>query len=196
MKKRELKLKIGIIGSAGRKEDEPKMTLELYKKMVKKAHELIDDIVEEQKIDFGDVVLVSGGSAWSDHIAVDLFNEAFMNLRLHMPVKFCDEKVCFYDSLNTGYSGKLINSVHKNFSMKTGKDSLNELKQAKKDGAVFIETYNGFHDRNSGLAKDVSNNSGVLIAFSWGKDQPEKGGTYDTWKKTSGRKIHISLGSL
>jgi len=49
----------------------------------------------------------------------------------------------------------------------------------------------GFHNRNSQVAK-----SDYVIAFTWGKEEPEDGGTLDTWNKSKGKKIHISLQEL
>jgi hypothetical protein len=49
----------------------------------------------------------------------------------------------------------------------------------------------GFHNRNTSIAK-----SDYIIAFTWGKEQPEAGGTLDTWKKACGEKVHVSLGEL
>ena len=52
--------------------------------------------------------------------------------------------------------------------------------------------HNGFHERNSHVAT-----SDYLLAFTWGSgDVPMEGGTMDTWKKSRGRKCHVSLQSF
>ncbi|RUS19232.1 hypothetical protein BC937DRAFT_87788, partial [Endogone sp. FLAS-F59071] len=53
---------IGIIGTAGRGADGAKMTKRIFDSMVAKAK----DIIETQlKLSWDEVVLVSGGAAWS-----------------------------------------------------------------------------------------------------------------------------------
>jgi len=76
---------IGIIGTAGRKEDGAKMSKELYGKMYRKADAYISNLGLEPR----DITLVSGGAAYSDHIAVSLYldNKAD-NLTLHLPCEF------------------------------------------------------------------------------------------------------------
>lgn len=53
---------VSIIGSAGRRGDEMKMTRELYWNMVDKAQSVIS---ENFKLDTERVHLVSGGAAWA-----------------------------------------------------------------------------------------------------------------------------------
>lgn len=61
---------IAIIGSAGRGLDVNKITKELWSKMINKAEEII---VKEWGLEWKNVRLVSGGAAFSDHVAVELF---------------------------------------------------------------------------------------------------------------------------
>ena len=53
---------VGIIGSAGRKEDCKKMTKDIFYKMVEKAEKVI---TEDFRLDLSKVHLVSGGAAWA-----------------------------------------------------------------------------------------------------------------------------------
>ena len=74
------------------------------------------EIVEE--LDLSSAHLVSGGAAWSDHVAVELFlSDEYDGLTLHMPCKWIRKE--HYD--NGSYSwqtnpGKLANSCHRKFS--------------------------------------------------------------------------------
>lgn len=55
------KIRISIIGSAGRKEDGKNFTYEKYIKMLIKAEEYILQILKINNIDFNNIELVSGG---------------------------------------------------------------------------------------------------------------------------------------
>ncbi len=54
--------KVGIIGSAGRKEDARKMNKDIFYKMLKKAEEII---THRFGLDLSQVHLISGGAAWA-----------------------------------------------------------------------------------------------------------------------------------
>lgn len=54
--------RIAIIGTAGRGEDGKKMNEEIYMRMINKSEELI---TKKFKFQWRDIVLVSGGAAWS-----------------------------------------------------------------------------------------------------------------------------------
>ncbi len=174
---------ISIIGTAR----EPEMTRKLYEKMITAAlHIIMENYIE------GEVILKSGGAAWSDHIAVELFlYYGFPTLTLCLPCDYTNGK---YN--DTGESqwylnpGRTSNNLHSKFSSKTGKNSLKEIETCFSRGAEKI-VRKGFHQRNTDVA-----DSDLLIAFSWGEQEPTDGGTLDTWKKAKGKKIHVSLGSL
>lgn len=88
---------------------------------------------------------------------------------------------------NPGYTA---NNLHKLFSEIMEEDTLHEIEIAKNMGANII-VGKGFHNRNTQVAK-----SDYVIAFTWGKKEPEAGGTLDTWKKSKGMKVHVSLHEL
>jgi hypothetical protein len=54
-----------------------------------------------------------------------------------------------------------------------------------------VQVHQGFHARNSLIAQ-----ADYLVAFTWGRAAPVDGGTLDTWKKSKGRKLHVSLHDL
>jgi hypothetical protein len=176
---------VSIIGTSGK---EGNMTNDLFRAMIKKAHKIIK---EEFNLDPKDVTLVSGGASWADHVAVRLFlTGKYKHLTLHMPCKWLGSG--FLD--NGAYSwavnpGRTANTYHKRFSQDIGRDTLGEIGSC---GAKIIDTYKGFHHRNTAVAR-----SDFLIAFTWSDtDRPEKGGTLDTWNKCVSRKVHVSLKEL
>ena len=61
-----------------------------------------------------------------------------------------------------------------------------DIREAIVCGAI-VNARDSFHERNMDIAK-----AEVLIAFTWSNGEaPLKGGTLDTWKKCTGRKIHV-----
>lgn len=182
---------VAIIGTANRKKELlSKMSVELYEKMVKRAHKTI---VNDLNLDMSNVILVSGGAAWSDHVAVSLFNRYCYNaLKLYIP---CDWKESKYHDNgargwrhNPGYSANLY---HRQFSDIMLCDTLKEIEESRQNGAVLY-VQDGFHARNTCIAE-----SDNLIAFTWANNENEiTGGSRDTWRKCENRKIHISINDL
>lgn len=175
-------VRIGIIGTAGRKEDANRMSKELYDKMKILIYRMIIYI----EPDFSKIQLVSGGAAWSDHLAVSLYLEhSEINLSLHLPCQFDEGK---YINSKTGNIG---NYYHGKFSDKVGYNTLKEIGLCIQKGAN-IKVGDGFYDRNNSISQSVD----YLIAFTWGTEgKPKDGGTSNTWKSCppSVKKIHISL---
>ena len=133
-----------------------------------------------------------------DHIAVVLHvSEKVCGLTLHLPAQWCAEPTPhFHDNKKTNIlmnPGKSANKLHKQFTEKIGEKSLEQIQCSALLGAKF-RVHDGFKLRNTAVARD----SQYLIAFTWNDDKiPKKSsGTYDTWQKHSGKKIHIPIGSL
>lgn len=196
MANKERPISVAIIGTAGRKEDAAKMSLALFEKMKQKAETII---LQDWKLQRNQVVLVSGGAAWADHVAVRLFTESvcvtdnpFAALHLHLPchLKEEGEKTRAVDTA----PGQTMNSLHYQFSKAMGANTLCELAVAKSLGAT-INVSNGFYARNAHVAK-----SNRVIAFTWGPSAaiPKDGGTLHTWNlaKTSSHKLHVPLHTL
>ena len=163
--------RLAIIGTAGRNEDGVTLTSAHY--------DFIYDTCKQLLVDHGFECVISGGSAWADHVAVKLYNEGLIaNLVLYLPFTFSSGV----------YSSDHLNTLHRKFSSKCGINSLDEISKAINRGAV-VHYGNGFHDRNTLIAKNASK----LIAFTFGVNEPKPGGTFDTWNKTSCPKLHISL---
>jgi len=176
-------MRIGIIGTAGRKDDEPRMSKQLYNRMVMEAMLKI----YEHEI----VGLISGGAAWSDHIAVSIYLMNFVNVKsltLHLPAEFDGKE------FKGSSSAKTANYYHSLFSKKMGGNTLLGIEKARAIGANLI-TYNDFKTRNLAIAEE----SDILIAFTFNNDdQPKpKSGTLHTWNNSKAfKKIHVNLFDL
>lgn len=187
---------ISIIGTSGRKEALKGLSPKLYHSMVRKAEEVIDSLSLSKE----EILLVSGGAAWSDHVAVSLFLTGnYGGLKLYLPAPFDEEKEAFFDTGVVNWKtnpGGTANYYFRPFSRSMGRNMLKDLKKALEKGAIIdIPTgkSSGFHGRNTLVAR-----SDVVLAFTWGKKEPEDGGTKDTWNKVpkGSTKIHIPLSSL
>ncbi|SNW61930.1 Hypothetical protein ORPV_26 [Orpheovirus IHUMI-LCC2] len=110
---------IAIIGTAGRKEDGQKMSAELYEKMIYAVKYII---IHHFKMDMGKVTLISGGAAWADHIAVNLYNNGYVkDLVLHLPCEWNEGKYLDTGSRDWRVNpGKTSNYYHEQFSKKIG----------------------------------------------------------------------------
>lgn len=178
---------IGIIGSS--KIDDPGC-IELWYRMVNTAEQYVSWI---SKGEWSQVHLISGGSSYSDHIAVRLYLEhPESKLTLHLPCKYYQDFDKFYDSGSTDWrtnSGRILNKYHSSFSKAVGINSLADITKAIHMGAEIKDDYKGFHDRNIPVG-----NADVLLAFTRGKDIPDSPGTLYTWNKSKcPRKIHITI---
>jgi len=183
-------IKIGIIGTAGRKEDGDKMSKELYSKMFHHAANYLNKLELKPE----DIQLVSGGAAWADHVVVSLYlADVADNLTLHLPAPFGHNLAMEY-SFGIAPDASVANYYHQRFSGKLGGSTLNGIARAIDKGAS-ITVSDGLFARNLKVAQD----SELLIAYTWGNgDAPkEKSGTRHTWDISQAKvKVHISLGIL
>lgn len=180
-------MKIAIIGSAGRHADAPRVTPQLYGKMITAAANLIAPIDDK-------IILVSGGASFADHVAVDLFlTSTDIDLELHLPSPWNHElKEYSHDG-----AGKTSNFYHRSFCEKIGRELNNSLYDLHKIISAQINAraffYNGFKIRNLEVGK-----VDMVIAFTFNdSDEPKPGGTKHTWdNSTASKKNHINLGGL
>lgn len=142
----------------------------------------------------GNVILVSGGAAWADHVAVELFlNRGYSNLILYTPCHFSDGR---HDETKGGWNrqsaAKIANERHAAFSAAIGRDTLGDIELARQKGARIMDSSDGFYARNKAIAL-----SHFMIALTWSlSGAPETPGTLYTWSKAAPytKKQHISLG--
>lgn len=193
---------LGIIGTAGRKQAHRFMTPDNYNLMLEESKKIISK--------FGFKTVVSGGAAFSDHIAVSLFNNNLVdNLILMLPDSF-DIKAQQY---RVGHYGNIANELHREFSHQCQINSLQDIQRAIENGAIIpdkVESSPGFLTRNSWIAEKCTH----LLAFTSGKALNQTvseigynteihdyiikdNGTKDTWRKASQKyRIVISIDCL
>lgn len=164
---------IGIIGTAGRGDDESKLSPQVYAAM----REAVSGVIAP----YGKARLVSGGAAVADHLAVQLFLAApEMELRLHLPAPFDANVRQFVASTSIFNPGNTSNYYHRKFAKSCGVDSLGEIAEAilKRNAEVIVTP--GFKQRNTKVANDAD----ILIALTFGTGPAVKdGGTADTVRK-------------
>jgi hypothetical protein len=178
-----------IIGTAGRGSDASRLTLPVWNDMKR----LIYRFVKER----GYTDVISGGSAYSDHLTVGLFNAGIVtSLTLALPCAFEWDSASFVDGGELWNPAVRLHELHGQFSRVIGKPSLQEIKTAIYKGAEVV-TANGFHARNT----LVANRADVVIAFTFGHGSVlDDGGTADTarkYLKTGKRALwHVDLNDM
>ncbi|EFA77862.1 hypothetical protein PPL_09362 [Heterostelium album PN500] len=199
---------LAVIGTAGR-DPNKQLTKDHFKYMC----DTFDEFIESHHLLEGDkqLVVVSGGSAWADHVVVDRFlnDPNRFKLILYLPCPIVDteiddddDDVCYkrrYQYLDTGSidwyknPGRISNMYHDQFESIMCVDPIGQIIQAKEKGAILDTSSNGFHNRNTKISK-----SDLIVAFTFGEDQPEIGtGTHETWKQSlSKKKYHYSLSKI
>lgn len=178
-------IRLAIIGTAGRKPNQYQiLSLDHMKWIADTVKCYIEFVLEKST---NEIILVSGGSAWVDHVAIQLYlEEKFAGLELYLPANF-DTKNKKYEST---HEGLILNKLHNDCALKTNVDVFKELCEVVADPDVKIIIKKGFFQRNT----LISQNNDHLIAFTFVTGAPISGGTYDTWKKTKHiNKIHFSL---
>jgi len=171
-------MKLGIIGTAGRKEDGDKLKLGHWI--------LMNGVAETLALALNVNGFVSGGAAWADHVAVSLYLKHQIlkkfDLSLHLPAKLTITG--FMQGFDKYDAGKTSNYYHELFSKKIGIDSIQELNCA---AGLCCNTTIGtdFKSRNT----LVANEADILLAFTFGEGSELKdGGTKDTMDKFLKRK--------
>jgi len=173
-----MEITFAIVGTAGRKDDEKRLTRKHFDAMCLVASGLLEQI---NGINYPITHLVSGGAAWADHVAVRLFlDKKVPNLRLFIPAEWEDGK--YHDTgerdSNTNPGGT-ANYWHKQFQLRTGINGLSDIQIAKAYGAKLYFCRGGFHGRNAMVAK-----SDFILACTFGdKHMVKEGGTADTIRR-------------
>lgn len=183
---------IGIIGTAGRDRARAvQMDQALYFAMFADAQERITAIAKGLPIR-----LISGGAAWADHLAVNLFLKGHAGqLALHFPAPFLPDIPAYAETTGKYDPGRTSNYYHGLFSQAIEHDSLADIRDALEQGAEST-TSPGFHARN----RIVAARSEWLLAWTWGSGrEPADGGTLHTWRASRipyTHRSHIPLDSL
>jgi hypothetical protein len=176
---------LAIVGTAGRGSDASRLTLPVWNDMKRTVYRFVKER--------GYTDVISGGSAYSDHLAVGLFNAGIVtSLILALPCEFDWHASQFIGNRE----GRRLNDLHRWFGEVIGKSPLEEIKTALYRGAEVIVD-NGFHARNS----IVANRADAVIAFTFGHGPVlDDGGTADTarkYLKTGKRALwHVDLNDM
>jgi hypothetical protein len=204
---------IGIIGSAGRGVDATKWTKQIY---VNCFHHLDQVLLADTPV--SERNLISGGAAFSDHLAVSLFLAGkAASLQIHAPCQFhIDNMDNWFWSLKSsipGYvddgtvdfnknPGGTLNYYHRRFSDVMQANTMAGIAWAIEKGAIFSVHYppedykaSPLHYRNLQVGKNLDR----LYAFTWGIDAttPKDGGTSHCWKNSNSKqKFHIPLDTM
>ena len=120
-------------------------------------------ITQEWKLQPADILLVSGGAAWSDHVAVKLhLDHKYPNIHLHLPDLYETHK-------------KRAHALHQPFSVALNIDTVSEVYKCPHS------LHNGFFARNDVVAESATH----MIAFTWNSSIGSEGGTAYTWKRAN-----------
>jgi len=178
---------VAVIGSAGRGAHAGKFTADLFKRMVGRVEKIL-----REELKLNNYCLISGGSAWADHVAVALFlSGKAKQLRLELPCEFNHRTGRF----TTSELGQYFSRLHEQFSQTARIDSLADIARALQTAGCKSTVHRGFMARNNQVAKQAQ----YVLALSWSRGQePDSGGTLYTWKRCSRAtvKIHVSLEDL
>ncbi len=164
---------LGIIGTAGRSADASRLTKSHWRMMCC----IGQTICVTNRVDH----LVSGGSAYADHVAVQLYLDGVVkHLSLYLPAAFQvgEEAVGGVTSFEHNVIGNRLNDLHDAFLRVTEIDPFEQLEQAVERGAKVTVNPGGFKARNTQVAEA----SDTLLAFTFGPIGNE-GGTADTVSK-------------
>jgi hypothetical protein len=182
---------VAIIGSAGRGFDAYKLNRDIFLTAVYKTCELVEFT---WNLDWNDVTLVSGGSAFGDHIAVKIYMNLKkeypkLKLRLHLPCDWDTSLKKFQEAGADMQYAKQLNHLHQVFSLKCNVQSLKDLQTCIAEGCE-ITTSSGYFARNDKVAQEAEK----MIAFTFGDMQEGRGGTSYTYSRAfNAEKVHIDL---
>lgn len=189
----ENSVSVGIIGSAGRGMDysifKSKSRHYYWERMLM----ITQDIINDESIQ--NITFVSGGAAWTDHVALELGKNLNIPYHLYLPTNKKDEERRKY--LHEGFSLQIKDSP-----VLTYNETLESLLN-------YTRVKGGFKDRN----KVVASKSDILIAFTFGTQEEQikmydssitaehaglkAGGTAHTWNLcNSDKKYHINLNRI
>lgn len=191
---------LAIIGTAGRGGLHNRMNVETFQRMVGEAVKMSRTLMLD---DDSKLVLVSGGAAWADHVAVNMFRSLpeRYNLTLCGPCPWNREHKRFHDTGTRNWKanpGGTANYYHELFRQAARIDGLTQIDECHdfKTGRFTYISGDGFHERN----KLVVEFADYVLAFTFGQgDEPADGGTLHTWKLAKAAGIncqHVSIPAL
>jgi hypothetical protein len=214
-------VKIAIIGTAFR--DEMREVKFLNRELYEQMKKVVEDIITLPKTKGGwglnknEVILVSGGAAGADAVAVSLFlngnGDNYRGIEIYGPGAWNDKNKKFDEEQQPNC--RVANYYHGKFYTKTNINTLKELSDlyhqrqnesnSNTNTNIYIsEEPMGFKLRNSAIAKNCDR----IIALTFHNDREHLesmktgGGTQDTWKKAGkyikdpNLKKHVNLNNF
>lgn len=169
-------MRIGVIGTAGRD------SRVLTKEHLRFARRRSISFLRERDAK----CLVSGGSAWMDHVAVQLFDRGYVEqLVLCLPARLLPSGR--FENTN---EGRRLNELHQKCQEITGYPVFEELARIQELPGLTVHIDRGFAARNRRIARL----SDHLLAFTFGHHAPDTPGTLSTWRQVSQEsRSHIQL---
>ena len=174
-------IRVAVIGTADRQDQ---LNMDDFERM--KVTTLC--AIQELGYNPEEVVLVSGGAPYADHVAVWLYlNGKVAGLHLHLPGKLVSDSERTY--LTDSNACVTFSRYHARFKEKTGLDGMAQIKQAIDQGAS-VKEYSGYFERNRAVAADCD----ALVAVHTIHKHPSlqsSGGTAYTFKQAAVPKLYI-----
>lgn len=148
-----------------------------------------------------DDVLVSGGAAWADHLAVHAYLEGWcagLALYLPAPLAIPPNGPARFEGMH-GSAGAAANYYHDRFAQLAAVPGLEQLAQAAQAGAAVqfepaAPGYAAMFTRNRKVATGCT----AMLAYTFGEGaEPADGGTLNTWSiRKDIERVHVPLGGL
>lgn len=166
-----------------------------YEIMLEDAATRIEDPLEQ-------TCLISGGGAWSEHLAVSLFLQGnAKQLTLYLPSPLLSQSRFWEDKYDN--SGKYMNFYHWKFSSqvfyehpdKSGPlESITQLLKAQLKGSNIHVERKGLEARN---AKICEAGADLLIIYGWSKSKPTDPHLLAIWNQHhNAERIHVDMNKL
>lgn len=184
-------MKAVIIGTAGRSHRES-LSIKVWSNMVAKAKEIIPH----------GAMGISGGAAWADHIAVELYRLGHLSqLKLHLPAPLDNVNGCFIGGYMGGpkSAASAANYYHGLFSNILNRNTIYDIVEATQTigcGYTFQPSDMGLRAmfvRNAIVAKEVSEGD-MALAYTWDRGELSDSGTKNTWDQIKiTNKHHVSM---
>lgn len=188
-------VKVAVIGASGRDAADRRRLEPTFGLMATWVGELVR-FLKDNNLAHHRVQLVSGGSAYGDHVAITawhVFNDPntncpfeggpFGGLLLHLPTPYDFEQRRFVRVRGDNDAARTLNDLHDRYRRVHHTSTLTQIAGALTIEGAKIEVHEGFLARDKAIARGAK----FMIAFS-GVDgvAPTKGsGTAFTWDRTS-----------
>ena len=159
--------------------------------ILQKIKDIFNDFIEKNKFNKSEIILVSNGYPWINHVPVTLFlecennTEMFGGIELCMPTEFNPKETKF---LNT-HEGRVLNDLflkYKDISQIDGLDDMAKIIQTKKSNKKQI-IKRGYKQANTMMVRNCD-----YVLFFGLLENPE----YELWNKILCNKLYFNINDL